>query len=421
MSPRCKVLVRAANRRMTSLVISSEYGLENIKSSLDFAYLSSSPSMQALKDSGESFPDYPMTSTPLSKWNCLMLDNEIIIGAIGIEQIVDIFSAVTDLKLIIDDEQLFYVYIELLEHPQWTNQLTNLMVTNHAHLCPYSSLERPFIAAINRLTALQFLALMWFNSGKELPDMTILKQLKAIVFKCYGWTVPDFLDSLNQYAYENADLQVHLLTFIPKPLIGLKTPLRNRIFRCGDESSDLTIDHVPHLCLQLPSLISLSVRCTKPSHFRPMFTALSKLQQLTHLVLYAVLEVENQTEELRPLAQLTSVRALDLHLDITSHSPVQWLNLQRTLPNCQAIHVRSFHCDSCKISFCGRIEPGVDYEWVPNTPKALECLRASFLNLHSGVRLSRIFVGGNEPFSTFEQNYFSFQPVSSDSSASLSQ
>ncbi|KAH9397843.1 hypothetical protein TYRP_004170 [Tyrophagus putrescentiae] len=101
MSPRCSVLVRAANRRVKSLVISS-LDMETTEEKIDSFFLASKPSMKQLKDDGVPFPDFPMSNAHLSKWNCLQLNSCEKLDSSTIEQIVSVFSAVTDLKFISD-------------------------------------------------------------------------------------------------------------------------------------------------------------------------------------------------------------------------------------------------------------------------------------------------------------------------------
>ena len=99
MSPRCAVLVRAANRRVKMLVITRSKDFGWIENRINRHSLASIPSMQLLPAGGEPFPDYPMTTSRISKWNCLLVDKDQHLDQPTVEQIVNAFSAVTDLKL----------------------------------------------------------------------------------------------------------------------------------------------------------------------------------------------------------------------------------------------------------------------------------------------------------------------------------
>ncbi len=128
MSPRTAILVRAANRRMKTLVIarSDDFDGEVTKKRINFFSLASKPSMRVLPTSDEPFPDYPMTTARLSKWNCLLVDEYL--DQITVELIVTAFSAVIDLKFEKYDNFSYDNLIALLKRPEWANQLTNLMV-----------------------------------------------------------------------------------------------------------------------------------------------------------------------------------------------------------------------------------------------------------------------------------------------------
>ncbi|KAH9402792.1 hypothetical protein TYRP_015549 [Tyrophagus putrescentiae] len=232
MSPRCAVLMRAANRTVKTLVVTSqnfyEDNLSLLTYKINYFSFASKPSMKLLMDiPGETFPDYPMT-TRLSKWNILRLDQLRLIDTATIEQIVTIFSAVTDLKFITIGSKHIDTLVSLLQHPNWQRQLTNLMVDGTYWM--KSQLAGKLILAINGLTALQHLALDWYNNIKVL-DLHILAQLKTVVFKSDSNRLSAFLRSLERNAADNAHLEVHLLSKDSEALLTLSQPLRSRIVR----------------------------------------------------------------------------------------------------------------------------------------------------------------------------------------------
>ncbi|KAH9402787.1 hypothetical protein TYRP_015544, partial [Tyrophagus putrescentiae] len=303
-------------------------------------YTDDQPSMKLLKDiPGETFPDYPMT-TRLSERNILRLGQLRLIDTATIEQIVTIFSAVTDLKFIASDSKPIETLVFLLQHPKWQCQLTNLMV-GEIYLMD-SQLAGELITAINGLPALQLLVLDWF-ANTEIPDLPILAQLKTVVFKSYRLRA--FLRSLERNSTDNADLEVHLLSDDTEALLTLSQPLRSRIVRYGWVQLHYIDDQVPLLCSQFRSLTSLEIEGIKSTQVGPLFTDLSQLHQLTHLSFWVDFsKVKNEFPlPARPLAQLNSVRALDLRLRIASHSQIEWLNLPRTMPNLKTIYILEFN------------------------------------------------------------------------------
>ncbi len=408
MSPRCRTLVRAANRKVKSLAITDNDRYKTILAFVDCAFLPSKPSMRKLRKVDQYFSDFPMTHIPLSKWNCLVVSDEAEIDLPTIELIVNSFSAVAVLKFIaFHNSAILKFFVKLLQQSQWTNQLSQLMVGNYDNQLIPIELGCPLITAINGLSALQCLAIDW--PGKELPDLTILNQLKAIEINLFNFpelSGPSFLSSLERHASGNVGLQVYFhfpgSIQCDQALFDLSPPLRRCFvhYEMYREPFDYPGDMVPLLCQQFPSLTSLSVKCTDPAHLRPLFTALSHLQHLVHLSLEIELTGNQTEEELRSLAQLTSVRALDLSLSITSHSQVPWLNLQQTLPHCQAIHIMAFDCDSCNIGLYNYLYD--DAETVGRS-KALECLRGALPKLHKGVCRKQITVSFDEPCHSLDQ------------------
>ena len=368
--------------------------------------------MEKLRKVDQFFSDFPMTSTPLSKWNCLVVvvGDEVEIDLPTIELIVNSFSAVTALKLVaFRNNAILKFCVKLLEQPDWTNQLSQLLVGNY-NLQPIpTKLGCSLITAINGLSALQCLSICL--PCRELPDLIILGQLKAIEIDLLNFpdlSGPSFLSSLERLASGNVGLRVyfHLRRSIQseQAMFNLSPSLRRCIVHYGMnwEAFPYPGNMFPLLCQQFPSLTSLGVKCTDPAQLRPLFTTLSHLQQLVHLSLEINLTGNLTEEELRPLAQLTSVRALDLRLELTSHSQVQWLNLQQTLPHCQAIHLKTFRCTSCDISFYGYIH-SVNKANPIWRSKALKCLRDTLSQLHTGVHSEQITLGYCEPYLSLEQ------------------
>ncbi len=385
MSLRCAVLVRAANLKVKSLVITDRnvedpYELKYIKDLINRYSLASKPVMQQLMDiPGEpSFPDYPMTITRLSKWHCLQIGLKRPIDTATTEQIVYIFSTVTDLKFI---THLSGRMVFLLQHPKWQGQLTNMMVVWIRRQ------GRELITAINGLTALHHLALEW-ASDTDIPDLPILAQLKVVALK--SSKLQAFVRSLERYATDNVDLQVHLISNDTDGLLSLSQSLHSRIVRFGWGYLDYTLHPVPLLCSQFRSITSLFI--FKVTGVVPLFTALSQLHQLVHLELEVNLRNgEELPPPARPLTQLNTLKALELHLTISAHSQVQLLNLPVRMPNLQTILIERFICGSCKVD----IDRYTDEDSSPlNSSETLNCLQSSLFTLHSGVSLNRLIFKG---------------------------
>ncbi|KAH9393809.1 hypothetical protein TYRP_021340 [Tyrophagus putrescentiae] len=98
MSPRSCALVRAANRRVRTVIITGRYDIELLKKRINkFSYASKYSSIQQLIDRGGQFPDYP-TPINFSKWHILVIDSEEALSSATIDCIANIFSAVTKLS-----------------------------------------------------------------------------------------------------------------------------------------------------------------------------------------------------------------------------------------------------------------------------------------------------------------------------------
>ncbi|KAH9400771.1 hypothetical protein TYRP_002346 [Tyrophagus putrescentiae] len=250
MSFRCKVLVRAANRRVKTLAITYWDEVEVIKKEISKFSLSCNPSMQLT--SGEPFPDYPAMTDRLSQWNCLRLK----LDTPNIEQIVYVFSAVTDLKLIVRSNDQIESLLHLLSHPQWTGQLSNLLFHNYCDLSP--ELASRLITAINGLSALQHLAIKFGRGEAEIPGLstlTILAQLKTITVEFGDKCVRPFLRSLERNATENVNLQVHLFAEDNDALFSLSEPFRNQIVRYALECYRKAALHKLHRGVHLKKII----------------------------------------------------------------------------------------------------------------------------------------------------------------------
>ena len=394
---------RAANRTVKTLVITTwNYDeLHDLKYRINSFSLASKPSMQPLmKIPGETFPDYPMT-TRLNKWNILRLNIHRLIDTDAIEQIVTIFSAVIDLKFMTFFSMHNDTLVSLLQHPNWQCQLTNLMVKGTDERDSLR-LARELITAINGLTTLQLLAFEWDNYT-DLPDMSILAQLKTVVFK--STRLGSFLCSLGRNAADNADLKVHLLSRNTNALLTFSPHLHNRIVRYGWGPFNYTADQVPLLCSQFRSLTSLSLRNIESSKVGPLFTDLSQLHQLIHLEFGVDFSKEIPPPQVRPPVQLNSLQALELGLNITSHSQIKGLNLKETMPNLKTIYIWGFNCSSCGVSFGSFGNRNLPL----SSSLTIACFGSTLFQLHPRVDLKRIILVSNNKFISAEKLLFQGQ------------
>ena len=405
MSPRCTALVRAANRRVRTLIIAKLY--EDVERFGIFSRhfsLKTKHSLQMVKDSRQGdqsiSPNYPINDC-LSKWRCLQLN---LIGDLDsssiAEQIVNAFSALTDLRFIMIGENSrlclnlnphIKLMIALLSHSPWTKQLTRFMLQDSHRIT--DELANRLFTAINGLTALQHLAFEWENFA-FIPDLPLLGQLKTVQLRlnCHENKAESFFRSLETAVTTNVHLRVHLYSLLKNkdylPLFFSETLPRFYRHIVGFSTNDVKNSTVLFKLRLFPSLRFLHVFSLKPSQIEPLLTALSQLERLFFLQLvidFQSLE-ENHPERTlslppRPLAQLSSLKALDLILSNTSHSQVSWLNLQQTMPNLTAIHFSNFTCKSCHKT---PQKTDIAYNF--------ECLSALLANLHPGVSNRRILL-----------------------------
>ncbi len=400
MSPRCTALVRAANRRVKTLIIAELY--ENVEKSrrlINHFSLKTKPSMQLAKvrhrgHQGTS-PDYPMGGR-LSKWSCLQLNLIAKIDSTIIEQIVNAFSALADLKFIMNVEKFLFSLslnphtehiIAILSHSSWAKQLTSLMLLDNQWIS--DELANRLFTAINGLIALQHLAFNWGNFT-FIPESPLPGQLKTVqlLLNSHKDNAKHFFRSLETAVTKNINLEVDLYSYLRNMdhLFSFSELLRSRIVRFS--TSGVINSTVPLQFQPFSSLTSLYVFSFETSHVGPLWTAFSQLKQLIHLDITVNFQKHSEIHserELplppRPLAQLSSLQALDLTLIYTSHSQVSWLNLQQTMPHLQAIHLPNFVCELCFRKQKTHIAHNS------------ECLTALLANLHPGVSNEKISFG----------------------------
>ena len=451
MSPRSAGLVRAANRRVKTLVMTrrlNDSDTINWTSGLPGYSFASSPSVQLLPPATtakrpDHFPDQLLNTTRLSRWNYLLVgrheDEQFFADEATIELIVTIFSAVTELQFACHSGSLGENLVALLERPRWARQLTSLKVLNFDHFPsgpgrgrspPNEPLSRRLAAAINKLPALQCLSMAAYIGFPLLPpDLGRMTQLRVLAI--YAWddmsgdspTAKASLRSLERYAADNVNneeedhhrLQVHLSGWPTERLLALSPALRRRIVRfdlCELSWADFD---VPLLCRHFPSLntLTLSVQAA-PRPIRALFAALSSLPRLVHLALdmtreltsfttEEVVNVENelglQQQQQTPV-QLRSLRALDLELSITSSNLPQWLNLPAAMPQLQAIHLKQFYCGSRSTDLCYFLKKKTR---LSSYLADLKFYQSTLPLLHPGIPHEQFILGEEEPYPTLEQ------------------
>ncbi len=429
MSPRFGPLVRAANRTVKTLVITNLNFMKTQRFINSF-FISSEHSLQQLTDDrGKAIDLFQPKAVPVNRWNCLMFWNcqE---DLPTIEEIATVlFSAATSLVFInryykedCYDKNCQYL-ASLLQHPHWATQLESLLLMLRGLFSNKEtrvSVTSELLAALNTLTALQQLAMdsdfMLDDSG-ALPALTVLAQLKVLVVTLEEYKAAFFLDAIGKQAAENAHLQIHLeagnVDDVSKYTDNWSKPLLSSVVRLGLVEG--VFSNGPKIYSRFPSLTSLSLvvpSCeTFSTKYVPLITALSQHnRQLLHLGL--MLDLANQLKNFDPsstpplrfsLRQLTSVRALTLHLFIDDHSHAEWFCLPWTLPNCQVVHLRYFGCDRCGVDLWKVLRGGYDGtedSEQPSSATALQCLRELLSKLFPHFQLQQITLGNDEPYRT---------------------
>ena len=343
-----------------------------------------------------------MKEARVSAWNSLQYARDWQHSLPTVEEVVSLlFSAVTSLKYVdYNTRGCNIAYLTaLLQRPQWApSQLVSLTVDVTS---VSEEVLRPLFPAINRLPALQHLAIM-LKRRRRIPDLPILARLKVVLMT--RGHLPSFLASLERHALGNDQLQVHLKMQErgdEEALIALSEPLRGRIVRLIGRNFENSMPLLQGI-KRFPSLTSLDLgleinNSLKEPEVRTLFTALSQLPQLLHLKLEVDLRQIKDDSSARLGTQLNSVRALDLNLTITSHFQVEWLNLQWTLPHCQAIYLVRYSCLGCRVYM-------TNYFSDASTSRHVSpCLRATLSKLHAGVPASRIALDFRKPYRTAEE------------------
>ena len=415
MGPENADLVRSANRKVKTLVITSLARREVVEREVSTLSLAFKPSMQLALTSGqvEPFADYPSTTGHPSKWGYLELLPDQLLDLQTIELIVKVFSAVTDLKFFGHDSVSCINLTALLQQPTWRLQLTNLMV--HWPLYEEFSSDPPtvgqMITGINDLSALQCLAMKW-RGGENLPvELTILAQLRFVVIDKYISSYRALLPSLNHHAAGNDNLNLFLTPHSKaQRRLFFNNPLSRRLARFQVSDTFNITDNLHALCGQCLSLTSIGVHVDEEAEVAPLFTALAQLPRLVHLKMVYLRFLSRQNNQADapefPLASMPSVRALDLNLNISSHSQVNLLNLGQTMPRLQAIHVVNLRCAHCNVSYLDNNYVNVrmySEQTNPNLATAIECFRSTLGQLHPNVPYDRIILGNINQLSTLRQ------------------
>ncbi|KAH9388384.1 hypothetical protein TYRP_023552 [Tyrophagus putrescentiae] len=404
MSLRGAQLVRAANRHV-SMVIVSLADLNDVEKAVNQLSLASTPSMQlALAAGGDQvvpFDDYPKTTVHPSKWAFLKLSFDQLLDPETIESIVNTFSAVTDLKFIGRKTVSCKNLTALLQHSQWRHQLTRLWI--HWPLTEKFSDDQTtvsqMITAINNLSTLKCLAMIWSGKERFPVDLSIIKQLETfmIIFKVSFCRM--LQPSLDRYAANNENLKL----FLSGNRETNWPTLFNKSFFCRIvrffPEYFWTIEDLQNLCRHSSLLTSISVCIYDLVDIVPVFNAFAKLPHLVHLELWLDVTFKKQIDHnvfpMSFLKPMPSVRALDLKLYINSHTNLNWLNLEKIFPCLQAIHVYDFYCYDCEVSYMNEDDNNVEIyteHTNPNFATANACFRNTLGRLHSNVSYNHIII-----------------------------
>ncbi len=450
MSPRSAGLVRAANRRVKTLIISTRRSNFQFRSSETISgipahSLAFFPSVQLLMlpaaAPGEPFSDYPniTTTARLTRWHYLLVEEDQLFDEVTIDLITVVFSAVTELKLFWHSDAFGKKLAALLERPQWARQLTSLGVFQRNGWFVYNKPLPPpppgellsrLAAAINQISSLQCLTMSAKTAFPLLPpDLCQLTQLKVLAISAHcGWgddirveetsllALERYVEVNNEEGEEEEDhpLQVQLYGRLPTGrLLALSPALRRRIVRFDLSELSWAKFDVPRLCRHFPSLNTLSLSVQAASRpIRALFAALSSLPQLVHLALEMTRGYTSWTaaeegllgnelgQQQQTPVQLRSLRALDLELSITSSNLPSWLNLPAAMPQLQALHLKQFCCVSRSTELCKFLRQKASSS---SYSTDLEYFRSTLPLLHPGVPHERVILGYMKPYPTLEQ------------------
>ena len=424
MSPRFGPLVRAANRTVKTLVITSEDLIETQKIINSF-FISSRPNLQQLTDNRGKAIDLQPKAVRVNRWNSLKFWRNCQEDLPTVEEIATVlFSAVTSLVFIADDYNLgnldesFQYLVALLQHPHLAIQLESLVLGldgGFLNKDTRASLTYELMATLNALPALQLLAVDFdfYYEDPEMPALVVLAQLKVLVVKLgLEYNEAFFLCAISEQAADNVDLQIHLedgaAYEVSKYTDNWSKSLYSRVVRLGVIEDRFWCGS--EICPLFPSLTSFSlvVRSCEAfsTNYVPLITALSQHnQQLLHLGL--TLDLVDQ-QNLNPISappplslpQLTSVRALTIELRLGGHSQAELLHLPWTLPKCQAIHLRNFYCQRCRVELSQILRGDYTEHSQPTNSAALQCLRDVLSKLYPHFQLQQITLGEGEPYRT---------------------
>ncbi|KAH9391702.1 hypothetical protein TYRP_022720 [Tyrophagus putrescentiae] len=395
MSLRGAELVRKANRHVTTLVIDYWANRKVVKNAINDLSLSSKPSMQlALAAGGEQvvlFDDYPLTTAHPSQWAYLVLCVGQLLDPETIESIVNAFSAVTNLNFVGWNTVSCKNLTALLQHSQWRNQLTSLMICFPLSegISDDSTIAGQIITAVNDLSKLQCLAIKWSNVDKLSVEMDKIAQLEWFYLENY-YLSPycPFLPSFICHAAKNKKLKIILSSHnLNNWDTDLNNSLSQQVNRFLSNRYLSLEENLQNLCAQFTSLTSISVHIYKMVEIVPVFTALTQLPRLIHLNLWINVNNVNASDvffQKNPISGslelLPSVQALNFNLNIRFHSQLKWMNLAQRLPSLQAIHVLSFFCKECNISYMNfNIEKKDSDICASYVAKAIKCFCATLV------------------------------------------
>lgn len=379
--------VREANQTVKCLTINLHYGTilseNNDKFILGYnpCFKEELKMREKIEEKNKQKFEY---STNLNTLNFSII-TKLQLNSITVQKIIFAFPAITQLNFINKSFASKYEYlIKFLENDQknqgWKDQLTTLRIIEITGVKVLPIINQRLFTAINALPVLEKLDIVLKSEdGLQLENLSVLARLKKVRFdhlKTKDFVT--FLNFLQQYAADNAHLQIDLpngFEMLFPPIINTQTPVSNfspdtRLFK-----QIVRINNLPHLfhdlfkfksiSTSLPHLTSLSIICPYSSNGAELFSIISRqLPHLCHLKLAINftkirirrnerlndIVVRGQIIIPRPSSPLTSVKVLELDVTVKSHNKdLEWLNLPVTIPNVIAIHFLSFSCVKCKI------------------------------------------------------------------------
>ncbi len=327
-------------------------------------------------------PKFPLHR--FTAWNCLQFLTDKQLNSATVQQIMSAFPQLSELIYCNGISVPLKYLVEMLKtERKWRVHLTKLTVCSQKPNDDDDDDPLQWKALFDSINALPFLQYLTLNMlpmvlPRELPILARLKEI-SIEGSMSEMCLNTFLHSFQKYTSSNAE-KLRVSLFIWDCLFGYSmiSQLSKQFRRCFTRLSCLpfTVDTFQELLsLRLttfPNLTLLKLRLSGDT-ITQAFSVLAQLRQLVQLSLDV--KYIDPPPPPPPRDQLLSVKVLSLHLSLSAHSHLQWLNLPVTMPNVQEINLE-VSCALCEFKI---YKIGTEY--------LRDCLRVQLRMLMEGTGL----------------------------------